>query len=103
MDTGTLVAILALAVTIIGGGTAWVLRFGKIEAAVERSEAAEAKVQEIQRELVEFKVEVARNYATAAMVAQVERGVGEAINRLSDRLDKVLALIAERGNTGSTL
>lgn len=92
MDWGLIVAILALACTIIGGGTAWVLRFGRIEAAAETAKLAQAKADEIERELASFKVEVAQNYATAAMVASVERSVGEAINRLTDRLDRILEM-----------
>lgn len=89
MDTGTVIAILALAVTVIGGGTAWVLRFGRIEAAAEVAREARAETEKLAKELAEFKVDVARNYATAAMVAAVESSVVAAINRLGDRMDRI--------------
>lgn len=64
-------------------------RFTKAEGALEVAHAAEAKADKATADLATFKERVARDYATAAMVATMESKVVEAINRLGDRLDRV--------------
>ena len=92
MDLGTIIALTALAVTALGGGVAWVLRFGKAESAVDVATRAQAAADAISKELAEFRIEVARDYATTSTLASVERAVTEAFNRLSDRIDRLLEL-----------
>lgn len=92
MNVGDVTGILALAVTILGGVAMWVLRWGKIESAAEVARKAEAEVDKVRAELASFRESVARDYATAAMMAAVQTSVETALNRLSDRLDRVLEL-----------
>jgi hypothetical protein len=98
IDTGTLIAGLALTVTIIGGGTAWILRWGKIEAAVEVAREAKVEADEVRKELVEFKERVARDYATAAMLSAFEGRITAAFERLGDRIDRLLESRQSKGN-----
>ncbi len=56
--------------------------------------AIERRVEEVRakcaNELAEFKLSVAREYATSEAIKEVEERVVEAINRLADRLDRIL-------------
>jgi hypothetical protein len=90
MDASLIVAILALLVTLGGGFAAWVIRFGKAEAAAETARQALEKAESGEAALAAFKVEVAQNYATAEMVNSVASRVEGAIDRLADRLDRIL-------------
>lgn len=90
MDWGILVAVAGLGLAIMGGFAAWVIRFGKAEGALEEAKEAKALAISAKGELADFKERVAREYATAAMVAAVEGRVITAIDRLADRLDRIL-------------
>jgi len=90
MNAEAWVLLATLAVMILGGAAVWASR-------VMSGAAALKKVEHLERDLAEFKERVARDYATAAMVAAVERSVGDAINRLTDRLDRIL----ERGSVAT--
>ena len=90
MDASTLIALGALAVTIVGGGSAWVIRFGKIEAAADVARQALEKADKAEADLATFKERVAREYATATMVAAFESRMGAAFDRLGDRIDRLI-------------
>lgn len=90
MDTGDIIAALSLALLVLGGGITWVLRFGKVESAAEDALEAKKLAEQATKDLAEFKERVARDYATANMVAAVEGRVVAAIDRLGDRLDRLL-------------
>jgi hypothetical protein len=53
----------------------------------ERVETIRAKSAQ---ELADFKLEVAKNYATNAAIMQVEERIVVAIDRLGDRFDKII-------------
>lgn len=53
----------------------------------ERVETIRAKSAQ---ELADFKLEVAKNYATNAAIKEVEERIVVAIDRLGDRLDKII-------------
>lgn len=100
---GNLLTILAL---IVGALGAWFLLRGDVSAtkaatadlkgqleALSRSHTdLQARVETVRakgaHELSEYKLLVAREYATSEAINQVEERVVEAINRLGDRFDK---------------
>lgn len=90
MDWGLVVAVLTLCLGALGGLVAWVVRFTKAESSSETAREALRKTESLEKELSDFRVAVARDYATAAMVAAVEGRVVAAIDRLGDRLDRIL-------------
>lgn len=59
----------------------------KVALALEKADEIRAKGE---RELAEYKLSVAKEYATANSIRLVEERVVAAIDRLGDRLDKVL-------------
>lgn len=72
-------------------------RLTKAEAANDAAKRAEAAAEEAHGtavkalgELADFREKVAREYATASMVAAVEGRIVTAIDRLADRLDRIL-------------
>ena len=72
--------------------------------ASDRATAAEKRCTElavslaaVDRELQEFKLEAARRFVTDEMLAKVEESVIGAINRLADRLDRVIESRRPRG------
>jgi hypothetical protein len=67
--------------------TALALANGNISKALEKAEEVRAKTA---RELDEYKLTVATNYATNNAIRLVEERVVAAIDRLGDRLDKWL-------------
>jgi hypothetical protein len=90
MDTGAIIALAAFILAALGALTAGVLRFGKVEAAIEEARDAKALAVSAKGELADFREKVARDYATADMVASVEGRVVAAIDRLGDRIDRIL-------------
>ena len=53
------------------------------------------------RELAAFKIEAVQRFVSDEMLAKVETRISDAINRLADRLDKVLdARASTRGRAG---
>lgn len=114
--TITIGNIITLAVMIVGAVSAWFLLRGDVaanktglvdmrvkydtaladirakhEALVEAHSVLSKRVEEIRargaHELAEYKLLVAREYATSAAIKEVEERVVEAINRLGDRFD----------------
>lgn len=92
MDVGTVIALGALGVTVIGGAVAWIMRFGKLENAAEVAKQALAKAEEVSSELAEFKEKVAREYVTGTAIERVETRLVTAIDRLGDRLDRAFEI-----------
>lgn len=90
MDGATIIALVALSVTVVGGLATWAIRFGKAENAHDLAKEAVATANAAVSDLAEFKERVARDYATANMVASVEGRVVAAIDRLGDRIDRIL-------------
>ena len=90
MDAGTIIAALTFIAAIIASGIAVILRWGKIEATAEVAREAKADVELLRTELSNFKERAARDYATAEMVAQVQRTVGEGFAQLGNRIDSIL-------------
>lgn len=88
MDLGTIIALAALGVTVIGGAVAWIMRFGKLENAAEVAKQALTKADMLSDDLAEFKEKVAREYVTGAAIERVETRLVNAIDRLGDRLDR---------------
>ncbi|QKV18702.1 hypothetical protein [Oricola thermophila] len=98
--TVNLTAIITIAVMAAGGIAAWVtvrnrvrthsetlaVHAEKVEALGKRIEQVRAKSA---HELSEFKLEVARNYATVQSVANVEERIAAALEKLDDRLEKL--------------
>lgn len=95
MEAATLIALGALVLTAMGGFAAWVIRFGKAESAMEVARASQAEVDAVKGQLAAFKVEVARDYATASMVAAFEMRMAAAFDRLGDRIDRLIESRAE--------
>jgi len=73
--------------TIFAG---WVIRINKGEGAAEKVTVLTNKVDKIEHELSAFKEQVARDYATTNMLATVEGRIVGAIERLGDRMDRIL-------------
>ena len=90
LGLGDVTGVVALVVTILGGGTAWVLRWGKIEAAAEIAKEARTEAERCRTELAEFKERAAREFATVTMFVQFEQRVVNAIDRLGDRIDRTI-------------
>jgi propanediol dehydratase large subunit len=85
-----LIAAATLALTIAGAVAFWANRINKGENALEIAKSALAKADECRKELADFKVHVAANYASNSTIEAMEARLIEAINRLGDRLDRVL-------------
>lgn len=83
----------AFLLAAIGFVAGWVGRIIKGEAAAENAKAATAKAEKVEADLAAFKTEVARDYASAKMVEQVEGRVVSAIDRLGDRLDNIVEIV----------
>lgn len=75
----------------------WIARVMKGERAAADVAEVKADVAKVTADLAEFKVHVAANYAGNSTIEQVENRLIEAINRLGDRLDRVLERRPTRG------
>ena len=67
----------------------WVLRVGKGEGAAEAVKRQQDHIDRLERDFANFKEHVASNYASNSTVAEVEKRIVDAINRLGDRLDRL--------------
>jgi hypothetical protein len=112
--TVNVAAMIAIAATVGGGIAAWVtmrIKVNRHEAAMAEMEKANSalkaelkntaeRAEKIRslgaHELAEFKLQVAREYATIATVREVKDEVVAAINRLSDRLDELFSVPRSR-------
>lgn len=80
---GAVIALLITGGSALGG--VWWSIHRRIGATEKRVEEVRAKAA---HELAEYKLTVAREYATSGAIKEVEERVVEAINRLGDRFDK---------------
>lgn len=78
------------ALAFVGFVAGWVGRIMKGEAAMEVAKAALARAEKVERDLANFKIEAAEKFATIELVEKSENRVVDAINRLADRLDRIL-------------
>jgi ribosome-associated translation inhibitor RaiA len=88
---------LTLLLTAAGVYAGWILRIAKGESAAEKVKAVEVELAHVKTELSEFKVHVAATYASSGTIEQMESRLVDAINRLGDRLDRVLERRPTRG------
>lgn len=93
MDWQSIAALILMAgfvITVVTTIVKFTDRLTKAEGALAASERAEEKADSAEKALADFRVEVARNYATSEMVKAVKNEVVDAINRLGDRFDRIL-------------
>ncbi len=83
------VALLALGYAVALLGWIWRIHLG-----IDR------RVGELVSALADFKLKVAEDYVTAEKLIRVEERLVQAINRLSDRLDRVLDMFERRSAEG---
>lgn len=89
-DPNALIALGTLLLAAAGGIAFWSVRISKGENALDVA-------KRVERDLAEFKVHVAANYASNSTIAEMEGRLIDAINRLGDRLDRVLERRPTRG------
>ena len=92
MDPVTLPLAVALTIVTLAAsiaGSYAVTKF-RSERAEQRAEAAERRAEAVEKELAEFKLDAAKRYVTDEMLMKVEERILVAVNRLGDRLDRVL-------------
>jgi hypothetical protein len=77
--------IITIVVSIAGG---WAITRQTAENAQRAAAEAKALADAVQKQLADFKVEAVQRFATDEMLAAVKTEITEAINRLSDRLDR---------------
>lgn len=75
--------------TFYGG---WVVARQKGESAADTAKEAAKEAALARSELAAFKAEAAGRFATIEMLEKSENRVADAINRLADRLDRVLEI-----------
>jgi F0F1-type ATP synthase assembly protein I len=68
----------------------WIARIVKGETAAKEVITLRAEVTKVTADLADFKVHVAATYASSSTIEQMETRLVDAINRLGDRLDRVL-------------
>lgn len=96
LTVGAALAILT-AVSAVAGSYAVTKYRG--ERAEQAAEAATKLALAVQAELTAFRLEASRRFVTDEMLMKVEERVVEAINRLGDRLDRVLEMPRPRGRS----
>jgi hypothetical protein len=82
-----LATVLISAMTFWAG---WIARIAKGEAAALEVGGLKTEVAAVKADLADFKVEVAGKYASNQTIIEMEERVTAAINRLGDRLDRIL-------------
>lgn len=104
MDTLTLVGLGSLCMSGIGILTFWMRfsdRITKADAKAEASEAAahaaniataatHLELERLEADLVNHRVDTAKEYVSKGTLESLENRIVDAINRLGDRLDKIL-------------
>lgn len=88
---GAIWPIFAAGVAVVIGVVIWAIRGeGRSKANEALAREAKERADKVANDLVIFRERVAQDYATAAMVATFRGEILDAINRLGDRLDRVL-------------
>lgn len=85
--------------TFYGG---WVAARQKGESAADAAKKAQETADQTARDLAAFKAEAAGRFATIEMLEKSENRVADAINRLADRLDRVLETTRPAPRTRAT-
>ena len=84
-----IIALVALALTVLGIVATWSIRINKGESAAESAKKAQDTADKALAELSAFKAHVAETYASNKTLEQMERRLMEALNRLGDRFDRL--------------
>lgn len=80
----------------------WVVARYKGEQAFEAARSARERADSVERELAAFRAEANARFATIEMLEKSENRVADAINRLADRLDRVLETTRPAPRTRAT-
>lgn len=91
------VAGVAVVLTLIGMVAGWALRIARGENAEKKADSNEVRIIRLEKDLADYKVHVAANYASNTIIEQVETRLIEAISRLGDRLDRLFERRPTRG------
>jgi len=75
---------------LVGIASSWAVTRSQVGNLTERLRSAEAEIKQGQVDLAQFKLDAARRFVTDEMMTKVEERVVDAINRLADRLDRIL-------------
>lgn len=91
MDPVTLPVMVAITIVslAVSGGIAW----GIVR---HQSARSEERIDVLERDLAAFKIEAARKFVTDDMLVRLEERIVDSINRLGDRLDRILERPAGR-------
>jgi hypothetical protein len=89
-DVNALMALVGFIIVIGGGFTAYGVQRAKIFGMEQDLKRAHAKADQALADLKTLEVRVAREYVTAASLLAVEEKIVAAIQRLGDRLDRLL-------------
>ena len=87
--------VIALGMFVLAAATfafGWVARIIKGESASDTAREAKQEAAQARSDLAAFKAEAAGRFATIEMLEKSENRVADAINRLADRLDRVLEI-----------
>ncbi|WP_127076129.1 hypothetical protein [Rhodomicrobium lacus] len=77
--------------TIIGSiAASYAVTRHRAEAAQKEASEAKARADAVAGQLSDFKIEATKRFATDEMLQSVESKITEAINRLADRLDRII-------------
>ena len=87
-----LIALGGLILTVLGVYAGWVGRIIKGEGASDTAKEAKMEAAQTRADLAAFKAEAAGRFARIEMLEKSEHRVADAINRLADRLDRVLEI-----------
>lgn len=83
---------------VVGGAYATIRNLA--QESNKNAQAALAHVAALQTEVMEFKIQVAKDYATNAAIDRVEGNLITSIERLGDRLDRLVELISKPSIAG---
>ncbi|PZR94184.1 MAG: hypothetical protein DI537_08830 [Stutzerimonas stutzeri] len=75
---------------LVGIASSYAVTRSQVATLAERLRSAEADIRQGQVDLAQFKLDAARRFVTDEMMTKVEERVVDAINRLGDRLDRIL-------------
>lgn len=91
-EYGWMIALGGLVLTALAAYAGWVARIMKGEEAAVAAKEARDSAASVKADLAAFKAEAAGRFATIEMLEKSENRVADAINRLADRLDRVLEI-----------